>query len=188
MPKADGVARTPVAEVVTGADGRVGKTTGAGAGAVDAAGAGAGGVGVCVGIGMGALARCCANTRVGGGAAGWRAARRAAMAGSLSRSNSASMPWNTSWHWPQRTQPSETLSWSCTTRKIVPQAGQRVARLMPESYDASRGIHRLVSEGSHTPMGMRSSPAVTPHQACLRPVIKIQPSTVLATASAIHGA
>ena len=47
-----------------------------------------------------ALARCWAKTRVGGGAAmGWRAAaRRAAMVGSLSRSNSASMPWNTSWH------------------------------------------------------------------------------------------
>ena len=77
-----------------------------GAGAATGAGGAAG-----VGMGMGALARWSANTRVGGGAMGPRAAaRRAATAGSLSRSNKASMPWNTSWHWPQRTQPSETLS------------------------------------------------------------------------------
>ena len=84
-----------------GAGGRAGMAIGDGAGA--------GGVD----MGMGALARASANTRVGvgAGAAGPRvAARRAAMTGSLSRSNNASMPWNTSWHWPQRTQPSETLS------------------------------------------------------------------------------
>ena len=32
--------------------------------------------------------------------------------------------------WPQRTQPSEILSWSGTTLNIVPQAGQRVIRLI----------------------------------------------------------
>ncbi len=37
---------------------------------------------------------------------------------------------NTSAQWPQRTQPSEILSWSGTTLNIVPQAGQRVIRLM----------------------------------------------------------
>jgi hypothetical protein len=80
-------------------------------GAAAATGAGGAALAAGVDIGMGALARWSANTRVGGGATGLRvAARRAATAGSLSRSNSASMPWNTSWHWPQRTQPSETLS------------------------------------------------------------------------------
>ena len=49
------------------------------------------------------------------------------------RSNKPSSALNTSWQWPQRTQPSETFSWSCTTRKTVPQEGQDVARLMPES-------------------------------------------------------
>jgi len=71
---------------VGGAAGLGANTTGAGAAG---GGSGAGGRG-----GMGALARCCAKTRVGGGAAtGWRvAARRAAMVGSLSRSNRASIP------------------------------------------------------------------------------------------------
>jgi hypothetical protein len=32
--------------------------------------------------------------------------------------------------WPQRTQPSEILSWSATTLNIVPQTGQRVIRPM----------------------------------------------------------
>ena len=31
---------------------------------------------------------------------------------------------------PHRTQPEDTLSWSLTTRKAVPQAGQRVASVM----------------------------------------------------------
>src|SRR5471032_3076079 len=143
-PKADGVAGTDcgAAALWIGAGGRAGMAIGAGAAT--------GGVGVgAVAKGIGALARWSANTRVGAGATGPRAAaRRAATAGSLSRSNSASMPWNTSWHWPQRTQPSETLSWSCTTRKIVPQAGQRVARLIPESYDAKRGIPRRANHDS----------------------------------------
>ena len=39
---------------------------------------------------------------------------------------------NTSEQWPQRTQPSEIFSWSGTTLNIVPQAGQRVIRLMSE--------------------------------------------------------
>src|SRR3954471_14057610 len=132
-PKAEGIAGTDGGGALTGAGGRAGIAIGDGAGA--------GGAWAGVGMGIGALARCSANTRVGGGAAGGRgAARRPASAGSLSRSNSASMPWKTSWHCPQRTQPSETLSWSCTTRKIVPQVGQRVARLILESYDARRAI------------------------------------------------
>ncbi len=78
-----------------------------------AMGDGAGGGELGVGNGIGALARCSANARVAGAVDAARAAaRRAAMAGSLSRSNKASMPWKTSWHWPQRTQPSDTLSWS----------------------------------------------------------------------------
>jgi len=185
-PNTEGVAGTDCgAAAASGGFGA--NTTGAGAAGGWTGGVGAGACGM---VGIGALARCCANTRVGGGdtTGGRPAARRAAMVGSLSRSNSASMPWNTSWHWPQRTQPSETLSWSCTTRKIVPQAGQRVARLMPESYDATRAMPGRRSKGSHTPPGMRSSPGVTADQAVLRPVIKIHPSTVSATSSAIQGA
>jgi hypothetical protein len=49
---------------------------------------------------------------------------------SRSRSNSPSKALNTLAQRPQRTQPSETLSWSCTTRNTVWQTGQRVARLM----------------------------------------------------------
>jgi hypothetical protein len=37
---------------------------------------------------------------------------------------------NTVAHWPQRTQPSEILSWSATTLNKVPQAVQRVTRLI----------------------------------------------------------
>ena len=201
-PNADGVARTDCG-AATGARGGGAATGVLGAGAAMGAlgdgacgragmaigdGAGAGDVG----MGIGALARASANTRVGAGAAGTRvAARRAAIAGSLSRSNSASMPWNTSWHWPQRTQPSDTLSWSCTTRKIVPQAGQRVARLMAESYDAKRGITGRANH-DQIPHGVqeirRSGERRRTDQAGLRPVIRIQPSTVLATSSAIHGA
>ena len=141
------------------------------------------------GMGIGALARCSANARVAGAVEAARAAaRRAATAGSLSRSNKASMPWKTSWHWPQRTQPSDTLSWSCTTRKIVPQAGQRVARLMSESYDADRGIPCRANHDEIPHQVSRGATAAKRTQAGLRPTIKIQPSTVLATSSAIQGA
>ena len=37
---------------------------------------------------------------------------------------------NTSEQCPQRTQPSEIFNWSGTTLNIVPQAGQRVVKLM----------------------------------------------------------
>lgn len=62
----------------------------------------------------------------GGGGVGMRGrARSGAVAGGtqVSRCKVAS---KTSAQWPQRTQPSEILSWSGTTRNIVPQAGQRV--------------------------------------------------------------
>ena len=49
---------------------------------------------------------------------------------SRSRSNRPSSALKTSLQRPHRTQPSETFNWSCTTRKTVPQALQRVARLM----------------------------------------------------------
>src|SRR3990167_8772396 len=44
---------------------------------------------------------------------------------------------NTSAQWPQRTQPSEIFNWSGTTLNIVPQAGQRVVKLMPRLLPAS---------------------------------------------------
>ena len=37
---------------------------------------------------------------------------------------------NTSWQWPQRTQPAEMRNWSGTTLNMVVQDGQRVIRLM----------------------------------------------------------
>ncbi|MCY1532979.1 hypothetical protein D9M68_682810 [compost metagenome] len=43
---------------------------------------------------------------------------------------------NTSAQWPQRTQPSEIFNWSGTTLNIVPQAGQRVVKLMPRLLQA----------------------------------------------------
>jgi hypothetical protein len=40
---------------------------------------------------------------------------------------------NTSEHWPQRTQPSDTRIWSGTTLNMVSHVGQRVIRLMAQS-------------------------------------------------------
>ena len=65
---------------------------------------------------------------------------------------------------PQRTQPSATLSWSCTTRNTVSQAGQRVARVMPAAVSRRK------------------------RQAARRAAIRIQPSSASATPSAHHGA
>jgi hypothetical protein len=48
----------------------------------------------------------------------------------LAMSNSRPAALNMLSQRPQRTQPSETLSWSGTTRNTVPQDGQRVARLI----------------------------------------------------------
>lgn len=61
----------------------------------------------------------------GGGAGMGGRVRSGAVAGGtqVSRCKVAS---KTSAQWPQRTQPSEILSWSGTTLNIVPQAGQRV--------------------------------------------------------------
>jgi hypothetical protein len=78
------------------------------------------------------------------------------------------------------------LSWSCTTRKIVPQAGQRVARLIPESCHATRRVPGRPDTGFHTPPGIRAAPAAD--QPALRPVMRIQPSSVRATSSASQGA
>ena len=61
---------------------------------------------------------------------------------SRSRSNRPSSALKTSSQRPQRTQPSDTLSWSCTTRNTVPQEVHRVARLMPESCHAACGRAR----------------------------------------------
>ena len=54
------------------------------------------------------------------------------------------------------------LSWSCTTRKTVPQAGQRVARLMARSCQRRLGRaspRRARSSGSSRPRGRATSSA-----------------------------
>src|SRR5204862_300299 len=53
------------------------------------------------------------------------------------RSNKPSSALKTALQRPQRTQPSETLSWSWTTRNAVPQEVQRVARLIAKSCHAA---------------------------------------------------
>ena len=70
---------------------------------------------------------------------------------SRSRSNSPSRALKTSSQRPQRTQPSDTFSWSCTTRKTVPQAVQRVARLMAESCHRRLRRRAAPSSGSSRP-------------------------------------
>ena len=72
--------------------------------------------------------------------------------GSLTKCVEASNTWL---HWPQRTQPSEILSWSGTTLNKVLQDGQRVTSCM-ENYSKGR---------------------------LFLAVIKIQPSSVSATCS-----
>ena len=102
-------------------------------------------------------------TALGGGSAGRATAglgakpdpvpAAGATAAFASRSNRPSMALKTSWHLPQRTQPSETLSWSCTTRKTVPQLVHRVARLIAKSCHpghAGRGMgHPKNNVSSH---------------------------------------
>jgi hypothetical protein len=66
------------------------------------------------------------NGATGPGAGGGGACRRTlSLYGSMYAAAS-----NTSWQWPQRTQPAEMRNWSGTTLNIVAQAGQRVIRLM----------------------------------------------------------
>ena len=82
-------------------------------------------------------------------AAALAASRRGA---SRPRSNSPSSALKTSLQRPQRTQPSETLSWSWTTRNVVPQEVQRVARLIAKScHAASAGSRRRSSGSSRRP-------------------------------------
>ena len=75
----------------------------------------------------------------GGGSALGGSGRRLGQAGAARarrpprhRAAGAQLASKTSAQWPQRTQPSEILSWSGTTLNIVPQAGQRVIRLMSQ--------------------------------------------------------
>lgn len=165
--------------------------------------ASAGGAGVSAGAAS-ATAGAGASTTIGGAAGGTvgnagaeGSAGRGGAAGDVaSSSNSRCAPLKTSEQRPQRTQPSDTFNWSGTTRKTVPQAGQRVARL---TASPSAGAASAAAGG---PMPARSSGRLAEaldggragvgrpfHAAATRsPVIRIQPSCASPTCNASQGA
>jgi hypothetical protein len=103
--------------VVAGADAAAGGPPGAGARPSKSLSHGEGGLACRLRVARSSSTRC---DGVGERSAG----------NSRSRSNNPSKALNTLAQRPQRTQPSDTLSWSCTTRNTVWQTGQRVARLI----------------------------------------------------------
>ena len=108
---------------------------------------------------------------------------------SRSRSNRPSNALNTLAQRPQRTQPSDTLSWSCTTRNTVWQTGQRVARLMRKSCHAASGVQAPCA--ARLELARRAGAndqAASWHHDPAGPAIRIQPSSSSATSRRSHGA
>ena len=85
------------------------------------------------------------------------------------RSKSPSRALKTALQRPQRTQPSETLSWSWTTRNAVPQEVQRVARLIAKScHAASARIACRRGGSSRRPRRRRRERATAHRQRAVR--------------------
>ena len=105
----------------------------------------------------------------------WVAGPGSAIGAPVSMSNNTSAALNTLLQRPQRTQPSDACNWSSAARNTVPQAEQRVARVMGGACRVGDGLKDGLAAGCADQAGRCA-------------VIRIQPSSLSLTSSDSQGA